>query len=397
MADVVYLDNNATTKVDPRVLDAMLPYFSDHYGNPSSMHSFGGGVAADIRTAREHLARLIGASPDEIIFTSCGTESDSTAIRAAIESYPSKKHLVTSRVEHPAVKNLFETLSKKGYRTTFVPVDGKGRLDLDYFYDSLSDDTAIVSLMWANNETGVIFPIEEISRKVKERGIVFHTDAVQAVGKIPIDLGKTGVDMLSLSGHKIHAPKGIGALYIRKGTKFSPFMIGGHQEKGRRGGTENTAAIIGLGRAAELAKQRLDDGDYRRVSRLRDRLEETILGRVPHTMVNGDREHRLPNTSSVAFEYVEGEAILLMLNEYGICASSGSACTSGSLEPSHVLRAMGVPFTAAHGSIRFSMSHYTTEKEVDLVLKKLPPVIARLRELSPFWQGSKTAEVKARS
>ena len=390
MTNVVYLDNNATTKVDPRVLEAMLPYFSDYYGNPSSMHSFGGGVAANIRTAREHLARLIGASPDEIVFTSCGTESDSTAIRAAIESYPTKKHLVTSRVEHPAVKNLFETLSKKGYRTTFVPVDGEGRLDLDYFYDSLSDDTAIASLMWANNETGVIFPIEEISRRVKERGIVFHTDAVQAVGKIPIDLGKTGVDMLSLSGHKIHAPKGIGTLYIRKGTKFFPFMIGGHQEKGRRGGTENTAAIIGLGRAAELAKQRLDAGEYQRVSRLRDRLEGDILDRVPHTMVNGDREHRLPNTSSVAFEYVEGEAILLMLNEYGICASSGSACTSGSLEPSHVLRAMGVPFTAAHGSIRFSMSHYTTDQEVDIVLEKLPPIIARLRELSPFW-ARKTA------
>jgi cysteine desulfurase len=397
MTNVVYLDNNATTKVDPRVLEAMLPYFSDYYGNPSSMHSFGGGVAAHIRAAREHLAGLIGTSPDEIVFTSCGTESDSTAIRAAIESYPAKKHLVTSRVEHPAVKNLFETLSKKGYRTTFVPVDGEGRLDLDYFYDSLSDDTAIVSLMWANNETGVIFPIEEISRRVKERGIVFHTDAVQAVGKIPIDLRQTGVDMLSLSGHKIHAPKGIGALYIRKGTKFSPFMIGGHQEKGRRGGTENTAAIVGLGRAAELAKQRLDAGDYRRVSQVRDRLEQAILGQVPHTLVNGDREHRLPNTSSVAFEYVEGEAILLMLNEHGICASSGSACTSGSLEPSHVLRAMGVPFTAAHGSIRFSLSHYTTEKEVDLVLAKLPPIIARLRELSPFWESAKPAKVKAGS
>jgi cysteine desulfurase len=397
MTNVVYLDNNATTKVDPRVLEAMLPYFSDFYGNPSSMHSFGGGVAAHIRAAREHLARLIGASPDEIVFTSCGTESDSTAIRAAIESYPAKKHLVTSRVEHPAVKNLFETLSKKGYRATFVPVDGEGRLDLDYFYDSLSDDTAIVSLMWANNETGVIFPIEEISRKVKERGIVFHTDAVQAVGKIPIDLAESGVDMLSLSGHKIHAPKGIGALYIRKGTKFSPFLIGGHQEKGRRGGTENTAAIIGLGKAAELAKQRLDAGSYRRVSQLRDRLEQSILARVPNTMVNGDRRHRLPNTSSVAFEYVEGEAILLMLNEHGICASSGSACTSGSLEPSHVLRAMGVPFTAAHGSIRFSLSHYTTEAEIDFVLAKLPPTIARLRELSPFWQSTSCVEAKAQS
>jgi cysteine desulfurase len=388
MTNVVYLDNNATTKVDPQALEAMLPYFSDYYGNPSSMHSFGGGVAAHIRTAREQLARLLGASADEIVFTSCGTESDSTAIRAAIESYPAKRHLVTSRVEHPAIKNLFETLSKKGYRTTFVPVDGQGRLDLDYFYDSLSDDTAIVSLMWANNETGVIFPVEEISRAVKERGIVFHTDAVQTVGKIPIDLGNTGIDMLSLSGHKIHGPKGIGALYIRKGTKFAPFMIGGHQEKGRRGGTENTAAIVGLGKAAELAKQHLDAGDYRCVSELRDRLENAILAGVPNTMVNGDREHRLPNTSSVAFEYVEGEAILLMLNEHGICASSGSACTSGSLEPSHVLRAMGVPFTAAHGSIRFSLSRYTTAKEIDLVLEKLPPIIARLRELSPFWKSA---------
>ena len=389
MTKVVYLDNNATTKVDPQALEAMLPYFSDYYGNPSSMHSFGGGVAARIRTAREQLARLIGASADEIVFTSCGTESDSTAIRAAIESYPAKRHLVTSRVEHPAVKNLFEALAKKGYRTTFVPVDGRGRLDLDALYDSLSDDTAIVSLMWANNETGVIFPVEEISRKVKERGIVFHTDAVQTVGKIPIDLAETGVDMLSLSGHKIHGPKGIGALYIRKGTKFAPFMIGGHQEKGRRGGTENTAAIVGLGQAAELAKQRLDAGDYRCVSELRDRLENAILAGVPNTMVNGDREHRLPNTSSIAFEYVEGEAILLMLNEHGICASSGSACTSGSLEPSHVLRAMGVPFTAAHGSIRFSLSRYTTAGEIDLVLEKLPPIIARLRQMSPFWKSAK--------
>jgi len=374
-------------------MEAMLPYFSEYYGNPSSMHSFGGGVAAKIQQARENVARLIGASPDEIVFTSCGTESDGTAIRAAIESYPAKRHIVTSRVEHPAIKNLFETLSKKGYRATFVPVDREGRLDLDYFYDSLTDDTAIVSFMWANNETGVIFPIEEISRKVKERGIVFHTDAVQTAGKIPIDLKNSGVDMLSLSGHKIHAPKGIGVLYIRKGTKFSPFMIGGHQEKGRRGGTENTAAIIGMGKAAELAKQHLDSGAYRCVAELRDRLESGILARVPHTLVNGDRIHRLPNTTSVAFEYVEGEAILLMLNEHGICASSGSACTSGSLEPSHVLRAMGVPFTAAHGSIRFSLSRYTIGPEIDLVLEKLPPIIARLREMSPFWKSSKLEAV----
>jgi cysteine desulfurase len=383
---VIYVDNNATTMVAPEVLDAMMPYFSQNYGNPSSMHSFGGNVAGAIEIARENVANLIGATPQEIVFTSCGTESDGTAIRAAIESYPAKKHLVTSRVEHPAVKNLYEALSKKGYRATFVPVDRYGRLDIDYLYDSLSDDTAIVSLMWGNNETGVIFPIEEISREVKSRGILFHTDAVQAVSKIPINVGETGVDMLSLSGHKFHAPKGIGALYIRKGTKFSPFMIGGHQERGRRGGTENTASIIGLGKAAELAGAHLAENGYERISRLRDRLEQTLLDKVSNALINGDPANRLPNTTSVAFEYVEGEAILLMMNEYGICASSGSACTSGSLEPSHVLRAMGVPFTAAHGSIRFSLSRYSTDEEMDVILEKLPPIIERLRELSPFWK-----------
>jgi len=383
---VIYVDNNATTMVAPEVLDAMMPYFSENYGNPSSMHSFGGNVAGAIEIARENVANLIGATPQEIVFTSCGTESDGTAIRAAIESYPAKKHLVTSRVEHPAIKNLYEALSKKGYRTTFVPVDRKGKLDIDYLYDSLSDDTAIVSIMWGNNETGVIFPIEEISREVKRRGILFHTDAVQAVGKLPINVGETGVDMLSLSGHKFHSPKGIGVLYIRRGTKFSPFMIGGHQEKGRRGGTENTASIIGLGKAAELADAHLAQNGYERVSRLRDRLEQTLLDKVPNALINGDPANRLPNTTSVAFEYVEGEAILLMMNEYGICASSGSACTSGSLEPSHVLRAMGVPFTAAHGSIRFSLSRYNTEDDIDVILEKLPPIIERLRELSPFWK-----------
>ena len=388
---VIYLDNNATTKVDPEVVDAMLPYLSDNYGNPSSMHSFGGNVAAYIKEARENVANLIGATADEIVFNSCGTESNSTAIRAAIESYPDRKHIVTSRVEHPAIKNLYETLSKKGYRVTFVPVDGQGILDLDYLYKNLSDDTAVVSLMWANNETGVIFPIEEISQEIKDRGIVFHTDAVQAVGKIPIDINNTGVDLLSLSGHKLHAPKGIGVLYIRKGTKFSPFMIGGHQEKGRRGGTENVASIIGLGKAAELAKKHLDENTYDRIGQLRDKLETTLLAKIPHSMVNGDRQHRLLNTSSIAFEYVEGEAILLMMNEYGICASSGSACTSGSLEPSHVLRAMGVPFTAAHGSIRYSLSRYTTEEEIDIVIDKMPPIIERLRGMSPFWKEAMKA------
>ncbi len=382
--NVIYVDNNATTQVAPEVLDEMLPYFNEYYGNPSSMHTFGGMVEYKIVEARERLARLLGASPDEIIFTSCGTESDSTAIRAAILSNPDKKHILTSRVEHPAVKNLFEYLSKNGYRVTFVPVDRKGRLDLDYLYKNLSEDTAIVSIMWANNESGVIFPIEEIGTVLKEKGIVFHTDAVQMVGKIPIDLKKVDVDMLSLSGHKLHGPKGVGALYVRKGTKYSPFLIGGHQERGRRGGTENVASIIGLGKASELAAANLPDKNIR-VKQLRDKLETELLNRIPNAIVNGDRENRLPNTTSIAFEYVEGESILLLMDEYGICASSGSACTSGSLEPSHVLRAMGVPFTAAHGSIRFSLSIYNTEEEIDVIIEKLPPIIERLRKLSPFW------------
>lgn len=382
---VIYVDNNATTQVAPEVLEEMLPYFNEYYGNPSSMHTFGGMVEHKIVEARERLAGLLGASPDEIIFTSCGTESDSTAIRAAILSNPDKKHILTSRVEHPAVKNLFEYLSKNGYRVTFVPVDRKGRLDLDYLYNNLSEDTAIVSIMWANNESGVIFPIEEIGKVLKEKGIVFHTDAVQMVGKIPIDLKNVAVDMLSLSGHKLHGPKGVGALYVRKGTKYSPFLIGGHQEKGRRGGTENVASIIGLGKASELAAANLSD-ERIGVKRLRDKLETELVNRIPNAIVNGDRENRLPNTTSIAFEYVEGEAILLLMDEYGICASSGSACTSGSLEPSHVLRAMGVPFTAAHGSIRFSLSIYNTEEEIDFIIEKLPPIIERLRELSPFWK-----------
>ena len=384
--DVIYMDNNATTKVAPEVVEAMLPYLSEYYGNPSSMHSFGGDVGEKIKAARQNVADLIGATPEEIIFTSCGTESDGTAIRAAIESNPDRKQIVTSRVEHPAIKNLYETLSKQGYRVTFVPVDNDGILDLDYLYNNLNDDTAIVSLMWANNETGVIFPVEEISREIKDRGILFHTDAVQAAGKFAIDVNTTGIDMLSLSGHKFHAPKGIGVLYIRKGTKFSPYMIGGHQEQGRRGGTENVASIIAMGKAAELAKQHIEDNSYACVSELRDKLESNLLEQVPYSMVNGDTKNRLPNTTSIAFEYVEGEAILLMMNEHGICASSGSACTSGSLEPSHVLRAMGVPFTAAHGSIRYSLSRYNTEKEIDFVIEKMPPIIERLRELSPFWK-----------
>jgi cysteine desulfurase len=385
MMDVIYVDNNATTKVAPEVLKEMIPFFGELYGNPSSMHMFGGIAGQKIKESRERVASLIGASPEEIVFTSCGTESDSTAIQAAIQSNPDKKHIVTTRVEHPAIKSLCEHLAKKGYRITFVPVDRKGRLDMDVFIKSLSDDTAIVSIMWANNESGVIFPIQEISQQVKERELIFHTDAVQAVGKIPVDVGTLPVDMLSLSGHKIHAPKGVGALYVRKGTKFSPFLIGGHQEKGRRGGTENVASIVGLGKACELAIDHLDEQNGR-VSQLRDTLENGLLKQIPKAMINGDPENRLPNTTSVSFEYVEGESILLLMDQVGICASSGSACTSGSLEPSHVLRAMGVPFTAAHGSIRFSLSTYNTEEEVDFIIDKLPPIIARLRTMSPFWK-----------
>ncbi|MEE9403219.1 MAG: cysteine desulfurase NifS [Desulfobacteria bacterium] len=384
---VVYVDNNATTQVAPEVLEEMVPYFHDLYGNPSSMHSFGGQVGAKLREARQKMAGLIGATPDEILITSCGSESDNTAIRATLESYPDKKHIITTRVEHPAILNLCEYLAENGYRVTFLPVDRQGRLNPEDLYKSLSDNTAIVSIMWANNETGVIFPIEEMARVVRERGVVFHTDAVQAVGKIPINVQQVPVDMLSLSGHKLHGPKGIGALYIRKGTKFSPFLIGGHQERGRRGGTENVASIIGLGKACELAAKHIGE-ENERVKHLRDKLENEILKRVPNAMVNGDRERRLPNTTNISFEYVEGEAILLMMNELGICASSGSACTSGSLEPSHVLRAMGVPFTAAHGSIRFSLSIYNTEEEIDFIVEQLPPIIERLRELSPYWTDS---------
>lgn len=386
----IYMDNNATTQVDPDVLEVMLPYFTEKYGNPSSMHRFGGLVGREIDRARGQVAALIGATAEEIVFTGCGTESDNTAIWAALDSCPDRRHVITTRVEHPAVRSLCEALQKRGYRITFVPVDSEGHLDLDFLYRSLTDDTAIVSVMWANNETGVIFPVEAIAERVRERGIVFHTDAVQAVGKIPVDVNTAGVDMLSMSGHKLHGPKGIGVLYVRRGTKFSPFLIGGHQEHGRRGGTENTASIIGFGKACEQAAAHMH-ADAKSIQTLRDRLEYGLLQRIPRAMVNGDREKRLPNTLSIAFEYVEGESILLMLDEYGICASSGSACTSGSLEPSHVLRAMGVPFTAAHGSVRFSLSRFNTEKEIDFVIETLPPIIDRLRQMSPYWQEARSA------
>ncbi len=385
---VIYMDNNATTRVAPEVVDAMMPFLTDCYGNPSSMHTFGGMVGRAIEQARAQVAELLGADPEEIVFTSCGTESDSTAILSALQTYPENRHVMTTRVEHPAVKNLCESLTQltgHKHRTTRLMVDEDGLLDMESYKQALSDDTAIISIMWANNETGVIFPVEEMAAMASERGILFHTDAVQAVGKIPINMRKNTIDFLSLSGHKLHAPKGVGVLYVRKGTPFVPFLNGGHQERGRRGGTENVASIIGLGRACELAAQSLQD-ENTRVKALRDKLEKELLATIPKSMLNGHPEKRLPNTSNISFEFVEGEAILLHMNQYNICASSGSACTSGSLEPSHVMRAMGVPFTAAHGSIRFSLSIYNTEEEVDLVLDKMPAIIANLRELSPFWE-----------
>lgn len=381
----VYLDNNATTQVAPEVVDLLLPYLRESYGNPSSMHSFGGRVAFNIREARGRVASLLGADPEEIIFTSCGTESDNTAVFSALRTQPGKRRVITSRVEHPAIKALCERLGKDGFTVVELPVDKEGNLDMDEYKSSLTPDTAIVSLMWANNETGVIFPVEEAAALARERGILFHTDAVQAVGKIPINMKANSIDMLSLSGHKLHAPKGIGALYVRKGTPFSPFLIGGHQEKGRRGGTENTPYIVALGKAAELAASNLEI-ENTRVRRLRDKLENALLERIPNSRVNGNRTNRLPNTTNISFEFIEGEGILLLMDEFAICASSGSACTSGSLQPSHVLRAMGVPFTMAHGSVRFSLSIYNTEEEIDFVIEKLPPIIARLRELSPYWK-----------
>jgi len=381
----IYLDNNATTQVAEEVMESMLPYFHDFYGNPSSAHFFGGQIARKVSKAREQVAALLNAMPEEIIFTSCGTESDNTAIMSALANGKGKNHVVTSRVEHPAVRSLCAHLSGQGYRITEIPVDSEGLLDMAYYEKSLTPDTAVVSLMWANNETGVLFPVEKAAEMARGRGIPFHSDAVQAVGKIPIAMNKNVIDMLSMSGHKLHAPKGVGVLYVRKGTKFSPYLIGGHQETGRRGGTENTPYIVGLGTACELAERNMKE-ENTRVKSLRDKLENEICSRIPSSRINGDVLKRTPNTSNISFEFVEGESILMMMDEFGICASSGSACTSGSLQPSHVLRAMGVPFTMAHGSIRFSQSIYNKEEEIDFVIEKMPAIIERLRSLSPFWK-----------
>ena len=383
LTNVIYFDNNATTAVAPEVLEAMLPAFGPLYGNPSSMHSFGGQMGRWLNTAREQVGQLIGASPEEVIFTSCGSESDNAAWYSATETQPEKRHVITTKVEHSAVLAYAHHLEDKGYEVTWLGVDDKGQIDLEELERSIRPDTALVSMMYANNETGTVFPIDKVAQIVKSHGVQLHVDAVQAVGKEVIDLKTLPIDYLAISGHKLHAPKGVGVLYVRRGTRFRPFLKGGHQERGRRAGTENVPYIIGMGKACELAGANIQE-ERTAVAALRDRLQSGLLASIPNCKINGDEAHRLPNTVNISFEAVEGEALLLQMDQYGICASSGSACTSGSLEPSHVLRAMGVPFTYAHGSVRFSLCRYNTDAEVDRVLEVMPKIVHNLREISPF-------------
>lgn len=379
----VYLDNNATTRADPRVVEKMLPYFADEFGNASSTHLFGAEVSTAVRDARRSVQALIGAAHDhEIVFTSGGTESDNAAILAGLVAVEGRDEIVTSAVEHPAILSLIDYLrEKRGVTAHVIGVDESGRLDMDAFRAALGPKTAIVSIMWANNETGTLFPVERLADLAHEAGALFHTDAVQAVGKTPIDLKSTKIDLLSLSAHKLHGPKGVGALYVRKGTKFSPLIRGGHQERTRRGGTENTPGIVGLGMAAEIIRVRLDE-EAVQIRALRDRLETRILSEIGHCRVSGDLENRLPNTSNVAFFDIEGEAVLTNLNRAGVAASTGSACAAGSNEPSHVLRAMNIPARALQGAVRFSFSRDNTEADVDRVMEILPGVIAKLREMA---------------
>lgn len=388
MEKLVYLDNNATTCVAPEVRDAMQPFFCELYGNPSSMHAFGGSVAGHLSRARDEVAAFLNCSPEEVLFTSCATESDNTAIRGAADFFGRSAKVITTAVEHPAVLQPCRRLKARGHEEVELPVDSVGQIDLERLRAELSGTkNAIVSVMWANNETGTVFPVGKVADICREYGATFHTDAVQVAGKIPVDVSRIPVDMLSMSGHKFHAPKGVGILYVRKGVKFKPFMLGGHQEGGRRAGTENVPYIVGLAKACELAREGMAD-EAVKTTRLRDRLEAGILASCPNVRVNGDRANRLHNTLNVSFEYIEGEAIAYRLSDLGICVSTGSACASGSLDPSHVIRAMGVPFIAVHGSVRFSLSRYNTDADIDYVLEKLPPVIKTLRDLSPFGPDS---------
>jgi len=387
MKKLIYVDNNATTRVDDEVVETMLPFFSELYGNPSSMYPFALRSKVPIDKARSQVAEFINAErSDEIIFTSCGTESDNMAILGVLNASPKKKHFITSSVEHQAIYALNHKLEKMGYRVSRISVNEEGMLNLDELRNEICDDTALISLMWANNETGVIFPIDEIAAIATEKGVPFHTDAVQAAGKVEIDVQKTGVDLLSISGHKIHAPKGVGALYVKRGTRIRPFLIGGHQEHGRRAGTENVPGIIGFGKACELAGKFIEE-EVNRVGALRDKLESEILKRIPETSIVGSQQFRTPNTTNIIFKYIEGEAILLMMADKGICASSGSACTSGSPEPSHVLSAMRVPIGVAHSAIRFSLSRYNTDKDIEFIINNLPDIIEKLREMSPLYPG----------
>ena len=373
-----YFDNNATTRVAPEVIEAMLPFLTEHWGNPSSAYIFGHQLAGRLDEARGRVAALLNAEPREIVFTSGGTESNNSAIHSALVTQPGKRHVVTTAVEHPSNLKFCQVLRKRGHEVTFLPVDAEGQLDLRLLEDAIRPDTALVSVMWANNETGVIFPIQEISAICRSKGALCHTDAVQTPGKLKLEVKSLGVDFLSLSGHKLHAPKGIGLLYVKHRTKYQPYVVGGGQEHGRRGGTENVPNIIAFGRAAELAMASLAD-ENTRVRALRDRLENGILNRIPGTSRNGATEPRLPNTSNIAFDSVEAEGILMLLDQAGICASSGSACSTGSLDPSHVLVAMGCSAARARGSLRFSLGIYNTEAEVDYVLERLPSIIAKLR------------------
>lgn len=383
---LIYLDNNATTKVDEKVLEAMLPYLQENYANPSSIYSFGGIAQKAVVQAREQIRDLVNAKSDkEIFFTSCGSESANTAIMGVLNSDKTKKHIITTKVEHPCVLNLYKTLETQGYKVDYIGVNSNGDLDLDELEKAVNENTALVSCMWANNESGIIFPIEKISGivKSKNKDTKLFVDAVQAAGKIPMDVQAANIDLLAISGHKFHAPKGVGALYVKAGTLFTPLIVGGHQERGKRAGTENVPYIVGIGKAAQLAKEGLEY-EATEVRRLRDKLESEILKSVFNSRLNSGVANRVPNTTNIGFEYIEGELILLHLSDFGICASSGSACTSGSLEPSHVLRAMGVPFTALHGSIRFSLSRFTTEKEIDAVISVMPRLIDKLIKISPY-------------
>lgn len=379
---LLYFDNNATTALDPAVVEAMMPYLTESYGNPSSAYSFGSSVGKAVEQAREQVAALIGAEAREIVFTSCGSEGNNTAIASALEADRDRKHIVTTGVEHSATKNHCERLARRGLEVTWLPVDAGGRLDLAEVAAAIRHDTAVVSIMWANNETGVLFPVGEIAKMARAKGAFFHTDAVQAVGKEPVDLRDSAIHFLSLAGHKLHAPKGVGALYVSRRAKFTPFVIGGGQEGGRRGGTENVASIVALGKAAELAAAALAE-ETTTVRALRDRFEEGILRAIPGSEVNGDRTARLPNTTSLYFPWLDGEAMLVLLDQEGLCASAGSACTTGSLHPSHVLTAMGCSAERARGSLRFSFSRFNTMDEVDRGREIVLKAAAKLRALAP--------------